>query len=112
LANEVRRFTAIFASNDLMAIGCMTALQDAGIDIPGDVSVVGFDDIDLAFFIRPKLTTVYQPNYEMGATATRLIIERIEGKRAVRTRQELATRLVIRDSSCELEQRTEMIADL
>jgi len=91
-------FTAVFASNDLMAIGCMTALQDNGISIPHDISVVGFDDIDLAFFVRPKLSTVYQPNYEMGAAAVRLIMERLRRERNVKTRQELTTRLVIRES--------------
>jgi LacI family transcriptional regulator len=91
-------FTAVFASNDLMAIGCMTALQDSGIPIPHDVSVVGFDDIDLAFFVRPKLSTVYQPNYEMGTAAVRLIMERIRQERNVKTRQELTTRLVMRES--------------
>lgn len=98
LLQQRDRFTAIFASNDLMAIGCMTALQDNGVSVPDDISIVGFDDIDLAFFVRPKLSTVYQPNYEMGAAAVRLMMERVQGERNVKTRQELATRLVMRES--------------
>lgn len=100
LLKQKDRFSAIFASNDLMAIGCMTALQDNGVSIPGDISVVGFDDIELAFFVRPKLSTVYQPNYEMGAAAVRMMMERIQGERNVKTRQELATRVVTRESMC------------
>src|SRR5690606_32193399 len=61
--------TAIFCGNDRMAIGCYEALKQLGLSIPGDVSVVGFDDEDLASHIMPKLTTLKFPRREMGAWA-------------------------------------------
>ena len=58
-----------------MAIGCMTALQNHGLNIPGDLSIVGFDDIPFATsYARPRLTTIYKPNYEMGAVAAKLLL--------------------------------------
>ena len=69
------RFTALFAANDLSAIGAMTALREHGLQVPGDVSVVGFDDIHLASYTSPKLTTVRQPIYDMGRAAAKLLID-------------------------------------
>ncbi len=67
-------FTAIFCFNDASAIGAMTALHEAGLHVPRDISVVGFDDIPIAAAVRPALTTVRQPLYEMGrAAAARLL---------------------------------------
>jgi LacI family transcriptional regulator len=68
------RPTAIFASNDDMALGCLAAAAEAGVMIPGDVSVAGFDDSPSARFSRPQLTTVRQPVVEMASLATRLLI--------------------------------------
>lgn len=64
-----RRFTAVFAANDLMALGAVAALEDAGLRVPDDVSVAGFDDIMLASRVHPRLTTVHQPAYDIGRTA-------------------------------------------
>ena len=75
-------FTAIFAFNDVTAIGAIQALFEAGIDVPGDVSVVGFDDIPGAIYHRPGLTTVRQPLRSMGESAARLLLQRIEHPRA------------------------------
>jgi hypothetical protein len=58
---------AIFCANDLMALGCIEALKERGKSIPGDVSVIGFDNRDIAQFIRPPLTTLHLPMFEMGA---------------------------------------------
>lgn len=69
--------TAVFAANDLMAIGAMDALVAAGLHIPGDVSLVGFDDIEAAALIRPPLTTVHNPAYEAGEAAGRLLLDRL-----------------------------------
>lgn len=69
------RFTAVFAANDLTAIGAITALRERGIGVPEDVSVVGFDDIHLAGYVSPKLTTIRQPAYEMGRCAAKLLID-------------------------------------
>ncbi|HET7095129.1 MAG TPA: LacI family DNA-binding transcriptional regulator [Thermomicrobiales bacterium] len=74
-------FTAVFAVNDLTALGAMECLQQHGLRVPDDVSVAGFDDIYLARYAAPALTTVRLPAYEMGKTATDLVIEAIEGKR-------------------------------
>ena len=68
------RPTAIFASNDDMALGCLAAAAEAGIMVPGEVSVAGFDDSPSARFSRPQLTTVRQPVAEMASLATRLLI--------------------------------------
>lgn len=89
--------TCVFAGNDLMALGAMAAGLDMGLRIPDDLSVAGFDDIDLAAVVRPSLTTVHQPNYEMGRLAARTILapERGAGPR-VRT---LATRIEARQST-------------
>lgn len=69
---------AIFAGNDLMAIGAIDAIKSSGLHIPEDIAVVGFDDINMASFIEPKLTTISQPVYKMGLIAARLIFECIE----------------------------------
>jgi len=71
------RLTAIFAQNDNMAIGTLSALREQGKDVPTDCAVVGCDDIDIAAFTAPPLTTVHVPFYETGAQAMRLLIEMI-----------------------------------
>lgn len=71
---------AIFAGNDLMAIGAMEAIKDSGLSIPEDIGVVGFDDINIATLIQPRLTTISQPVYKMGLIAARLLFENIENK--------------------------------
>jgi LacI family transcriptional regulator len=72
------QFTALFAHNDQMAIGAMRALREVGRHIPADVSVIGYDDIPAAEYSDPPLTTVHQPMRELGAAATRLLIQSIE----------------------------------
>jgi LacI family transcriptional regulator len=72
--------TAIFAGNDLMAFGALNALAEAGLSVPGDVSVVGFDDIQLASFFNPPLTTVAQPRQEMGRRAVEILLERMRDR--------------------------------
>jgi LacI family transcriptional regulator len=89
--------TCIFAGNDLMALGAMAAGFDLGLRIPSDLSVAGFDDIDLAAAVRPSLTTVHQPNYEMGRLAARLILDP-EARRGPRVRT-MATRIEVRQST-------------
>ncbi len=75
-----KQFSAIFSTNDAMAIGAMRALRDSGRQIPEDVSVIGFDDIILARYSEPPLTTIYQPKQEAGMLAVQRILERIEKK--------------------------------
>jgi DNA-binding LacI/PurR family transcriptional regulator len=73
-----RPFTALFAYNDISAIGSIRAFQEAGLRVPGDVSVVGFDDITIAVHNNPTLTTVRQPLQMMGEIAARTLLSRIE----------------------------------
>jgi DNA-binding LacI/PurR family transcriptional regulator len=73
-----RPFTALFAYNDISAIGSIRAFQEAGLRVPEDVSVVGFDDISIAVHNNPSLTTVRQPLQKMGEIAARALLERIE----------------------------------
>ena len=66
--------TAIFCANDLTAVGCYEALKERGLGIPGDVSVIGYDDRDIAQQMRPPLTTVLLPHEEMGARAASIAL--------------------------------------
>lgn len=93
------RPTAIFASNDNMAVGVLRAARERGLSVPEDLSVVGFDDAELAQIVTPPLTTVRQPLAELGRTAVSLLTRMIERQRVEALRVELATRLVIRDST-------------
>lgn len=90
--------TALFAANDLSAFGAMNAVREAGLRIPEDVSVVGFDDIPQASITYPKLTTVHQPLVQMGRTAVELLLEQLEQPGRPPRHVTLATHLVIRDS--------------
>jgi LacI family transcriptional regulator len=90
--------TAIFASNDLSAFGAMDAARDRGLRIPEDISIVGFDDIPQASLTHPKLTTVRQPLDEMGRTAVRMLLARIEDPSQPPRRVTLPTQLIVRDS--------------
>jgi DNA-binding LacI/PurR family transcriptional regulator len=91
--------TAVFVCSDRMARGVYEALAERGLSIPDDMSVVGFDDLPEARWASPALTTVRQPLSEMAATATRLLVRMMEGKRPEGTRTELSTRLVERAST-------------
>ena len=76
------RFTALLAQSDLLALGALTALRAAGLRVPADVSVVGFDDVPIARHLDPPLTTMRQPMQELGALAVALLIERLGQPRA------------------------------
>lgn len=91
--------TCLFAGNDLMALGAMAAAWDLGLRVPGDLSVAGFDDIDLATVVRPALTTVHQPNYEMGRLAVDLLLGRAEPPATPGETRVTAARLVVRQST-------------
>lgn len=95
-----KRPTAIFACNDLMAIGALSAAKAMGFRVPEDISVVGFDDIYLAAYSNPPLTTVRQPKYEMGQLATKLLLERIQDPDLPPRTPLLDTELMIRASTC------------
>lgn len=94
--------TAIFAANDLLAIGCLRALRERGTSVPGDVSLVGFNDMPLVDLIEPPLTTIRVPQYELGREAGRMLLDLVE-HRPARDRgppvHTLAPELVVRRSS-------------
>jgi DNA-binding LacI/PurR family transcriptional regulator len=93
-----RRPTGVLAMSDMVAIGVIAAAQSAGLRVPGDVSVIGYDDIPMAAWTNPPLTTVHQPIAEKGRIAARLLIQRLKGK-AVVAPSPLTTRLVVRSSA-------------
>lgn len=94
------RPTAVLAMSDAMAIGAMTAARELGLRIPDDLSVVGFDDIDLAAHVDPPLTTVHQPIRQKGADAVRLLLAEVEQREANRPEHlRLETRLIVRGST-------------
>ncbi|MET3136306.1 LacI family transcriptional regulator [Undibacterium sp. GrIS 1.2] len=93
------RPTAIFASNDLMAIGGLCAAQQAGMRIPDELSVVGYDDIALASFSTPPLTTIAQPKYEIGVLTARVLVNRILNAELPFRREMLQTELIMRQST-------------
>lgn len=93
------RPSAIFAGNDLQALGVLHAAAALGLSVPRDLSVVGFDDLAIAELTSPRLTTIHQPLREMAEQATRLVLQLLEGPKPEVTRVELATSLVVRDST-------------
>ena len=92
-------FTAVFAQNDRMARGAITALHQTGLRVPEDVSVIGYDDIPEAEFSDPPLTTIRQPMEEIGQAATRLLIQMIKDRNITPKQVLFDTKLIIR-SSC------------
>ena len=90
--------TAVFVANDLMTLGAYEAIRARGLRVPRDVAVVGFDDAPWAEWLHPPLTTVAQPAYELGATAARLLLERLREPLRPTRSVVLETRLVVRAS--------------
>ncbi len=93
-------FTAVVAASDIMAIGAMNALLDRGYRVPEQVSVVGFDNIWLSAMVRPSLTTIAQPMYEIGARAVTMLIRAMEGEQEPVT-DWIEPHLVVRQSTAE-----------
>jgi LacI family transcriptional regulator len=91
--------TAIFAFNDNMAVGALEAARARGLRVPQDLSVVGFDDSERAAIVTPTLTSVRQPLEEMGRVAVSLLTRLLEGQRVEALRLELATKLIVREST-------------
>ncbi len=95
-----QRPTAVFAANDMMAIGAMRALREAGVNIPRDMALVGVDDIPAAGLVSPSLTTIDHFSHEQGRTAARMLFERLDGRftGGVRNR-EMPFQLLVRNSA-------------
>jgi len=111
LLQRTRDFTALFAYNDLSAIGALRALRDSGLRVPEDVSVVGFDDINSAAFQIPSLTTVRQPLDKMGALAGEILLQRIQGG-ANPVEVTVDPELIVRESTAPARLRVESPAKL
>lgn len=94
--------TAIFASSDQMALGVYEAVRQKGLRVPSDVSVIGFDDLPEVRWSSPPLTTVRQPLAEMGLLAARTVLRLAQGEQIESPRVELATELIVRDSTASI----------
>jgi DNA-binding LacI/PurR family transcriptional regulator len=92
-------FTALFAYNDISAIGAIRAFQEQGLRVPQDISVMGFDDIPGAAFHMPSLTTVRQPLNRMGQVAAQCLLDRIEGKQEYPPEIAIEPELIVREST-------------
>ena len=96
LLEENAEFTAIFACNDEMAFGARLELYRRDISVPGDVSIIGFDDQPMSAFMTPPLTTVRQPAASMGIVATKKLLHLLEGNEF--SAPDLLTELIVRES--------------
>lgn len=91
--------TAIVAGNDVIALGVLEAIKDAGLRVPEDFSVVGYNDVDYTRYTTPSLTTVHVPAREMGSEAARLILERLAMPDCAARQIVMPTTLVVRQST-------------
>ncbi len=98
LLRLIPRPTAIFAGNDMIALGVLLAMREAGLRCPHDISIMGFDDLDLAETTNPALSSVSQSGYQLGTTAARILLDRIEGDTGPAKHIVLETSLKLRDS--------------
>jgi len=94
-----KKFTALVSFNDMSAIGAIRALQDFGLKVPADVSVIGFDDINAAAFNNPRLTTIRQPLTNMGRIAAQCVLNRIHGTDRFRKQITVEPELMVREST-------------
>ena len=103
-----KKFTAVFAFNDISAIGAIRSLQEAGFRVPDDVSVLGFDDIYAAAYHNPALTTVKQPLFEMGRLAAKTLLDRLANGHDTEAQQELTVepQLIVRSSTGPVNRKT------
>ncbi|HEV2375900.1 MAG TPA: LacI family DNA-binding transcriptional regulator [Streptosporangiaceae bacterium] len=91
--------TAVAAGNDMLAVGCLAALEDAGVRCPADMSLVGFNDMPFVDWLRPPLTTIHFPHYQVGTEAAQLLIEQIAGQGGPVKVLFLAPELIVRGST-------------
>jgi DNA-binding LacI/PurR family transcriptional regulator len=99
LLDRADRPTAIFAGSDMQAMGVLRAARQLGIEVPAQLSVVGYDNLPVAAWTDPALTTVNQPLGDMAGTATRMLLELARGQEPASTRVDLVTELVVREST-------------
>jgi DNA-binding LacI/PurR family transcriptional regulator len=99
LLQRRKRFRAIVAFKDMSAIGAIRALQDTNLEVPDDVSVIGFDDIQLAAYHTPGQTTIRQPLRDMGETVARILLQRLQGFRDYPMEFAVPPELIIRGTT-------------
>ncbi|SIR14798.1 LacI family DNA-binding transcriptional regulator [Pseudacidovorax sp. RU35E] len=99
ILRTAERPSAVFVGNDLMAMGALRAAHECGLRVPDDMSLVGFDDIELSAYASPPLTTVAQPKARIGALAVDMLLERIDGRRQIGRKVLLQPELRVRDST-------------
>ncbi|NQX45157.1 substrate-binding domain-containing protein [Paenibacillus tritici] len=98
LLSGVRRPTACFAASDPLAVGALRALHDHGVEVPAGMAIIGFDDIEMAAYVQPPLTTVRAYPEQMGKAAVQLLAERFEGREAP-SHTIIGTKLIVRETS-------------
>lgn len=98
MLKQEKRPTALFCANDAVAIGVMRAIAEKGLKIPEDLSIIGLDDIEMASYTNPGLTTIHVPKEELGKFAVKMLIDRIEGEHTIQTRINLPYKLIVRES--------------
>ena len=91
--------SAVFCSDDYMAIGVINRIKEQRLNIPEDIAIIGFDDIELAAYIKPTLTTIRQPIYDLGKTGAQILLNLIDGKQSVPVHKLLNVELIKRDST-------------
>lgn len=89
---------AVFACNDLMAFGAYRAISERGLAIPADISIIGYDNLELSTYLNPALTTIHQPSFDLGLTAADILIDHLENKTDLPNRIQLDSNLVERES--------------
>jgi len=99
LLDRPDRPTAIFAGSDLQALGVLRAARRLGLDVPGQLSVIGYDNVPMAAWTDPALTTIDQPIRDMAGTATRMVLDLARGEDLPTSRVDLVTELVVREST-------------
>jgi LacI family transcriptional regulator len=102
LLGRKKPFTALLAYNDISAIGAIRSFREAGLRVPDDISVVGFDDIPAAAFHHPSLTTIHQPLHRMGELAAEVLIAKIEGREASERELSVQPKIVVRESTARV----------
>ena len=90
--------TAIMTSSDLMALGAMKAAREKGLNVGGDISIIGFDDIQMAVNYHPPLTSIRQPTYEIGVMLCSMLIQLIRGEELSERQILLQPELIVRES--------------
>lgn len=99
LLTTTEKPTAIFCSDDYMAIEIIECIKKKGLSVPKDIAVIGFDDIELAAYVKPALTTIRQPIYELGKTSSQVLLNIIDGKQKTPFHKLLDVKLIKRESA-------------